>query len=107
VVITLDPASRVARVRDYAASHDWSVGGGSASIAWKFSTGIVFFQHEQARVFGAQLDERGNLQPNASYSYKFNLEELKQPLRLAVTQAGWTWRPVVWDGPVWLRWLTE
>jgi hypothetical protein len=32
---------------------------------------------------------------------------MKSRLIDAVTRAGWTWRPVVWQGPVWLRWLTE
>ena len=40
-------------------------------------------------------------------AYTFNLQEMKSPLVDAVTRAGWDWRPTVWQGPAWLRWLTE
>lgn len=105
--LQLDESARVVRATDYAAGYDWSAGGDGARIAWQASLGIVFFQSEQRQVFGLQLDEQGRFKPELSYSYKFNLQEMKSPLIDAVTRAGWTWRPVVWQGPVWLRWLTE
>lgn len=105
--MVLDEASRVVRSTDYGASHDWSAGADGARIDWQAGLGIVFFQSEQRRVFGLQLDEQGRFKPELSYSYKFNLQEMKNPLIDAVTRAGWTWRPTVWQGPAWLRWLTE
>ena len=69
--------------------------------------GIVFFQYEHQRVFGLQLDDGGRFKPELSYSYTFNLDELKSPLKEAITRSGWTWRPTLWQGPTWLRWLTE
>jgi hypothetical protein len=103
----LDESARVVRSTDYGASYDWSVGGDGARIQWNSGLGIVFFQTEQRRVFGLQLDEQGRFRPELSYGYKFDLQEMKNPLIDAVTRAGWTWRPTVWSGPVWLRWLTE
>ena len=69
--------------------------------------GITFFQVEHQRVFGLQIDQRGRFVPKLSYSYTFDLQEMKAPLISAVTNAGWHWRPTVWQGPTWLRWLTH
>lgn len=105
--MTLDEKSGTVRATDYIASFDWSAGSGGANIEWKTGLGIVFFQYEHQRVFGLQLDEQGRFKPELSYAYTFNLQEMKSPLIEAVTQAGWDWRPTVWQGPRWLRWLTE
>ena len=105
--LTLDEAAHTVRATDYVAGYDWSAGGNGAKIQWSAMMGIVFFQAEQQRVFGLQLDERGGFKPELSYAYKFNLSEMKSPLIAATTGAGWNWRPTVWQGPVWLRWLTE
>jgi len=105
--LVLDEAGHTVRATDYVASYDWSAGHGGAQIEWKTGSGLMFFQVEQGRVFGLQLDERGKFKPELSYTYKFNLNEMKSPLVAAATRAGWTWRPTVWQGPAWLRWLTE
>lgn len=105
--LVLDESARVVRATDYTAAYDWSAGADGGRIAWQASLGIVFFQTEQRRVYGLQLDKRGRFTPELSYSYKFNLQEMKSPLIDAVTQSGWMWRPVVWQGPAWLRWLVE
>lgn len=107
IKLQLDEAARVVRATDYIAAYDWSAGGDGARIAWRAEIGIVFFQVDQRRVFGLQLDDSGRFKPELSYSYKFNLQEVKSPLQDAVTRAGWSWRPTVWQGPTWLRWLTE
>lgn len=105
--LTLDAAAQVVRATDDIAEYDWSVGRGGADLVWRGASGIVFFQTEHQRVFGLQLDERGHFKPELSYAYTFHSEELKAPLRQAITQAGWSWRPVAWQGPQCLRWLTE
>ena len=105
--LMLDEAAHTVRATDYAASYDWSAGRGGANLEWKSAIGIVFFQMEQQRVFGLQLDEQGRFKPELSYRYKFNLDEMKSPLIAAVKRAGWNWRPAIWQGPSWLRWLTE
>jgi hypothetical protein len=102
----LDEPNRTVRVTDYEARFDWSAGAGGAAVQWQTSRGIKFYHYEHQRVFGLQLDEQGRFKPAVSYAYTFNLNELKSPLIAAVTQAGWHWRPTVWSGPRWLRWLT-
>lgn len=107
VRLMLDETARVVRATDHTAAHDWSAGGGGARLEWKAEVGLVLFQREDRTVFGLQLNERGQFTPDLSYRYRFNVDELKSPLRAAVTTSGWTWRPVVWQGPAWLRWLIE
>ena len=105
--MTLDEKSGTVRATDYIASFDWSAGRGGASVEWKTGLGIVFFQYEHQRVLGLQLDQQDRFKPELSYAYTFNLQEMKSPLIEAVTGAGWIWRPTIWQGPTWLRWLTE
>lgn len=105
--LMLDEKAGTVRATDYLASFDWSAGRGGANLEWKAALGIVFFQYEHQRVFGLQLDEQGRFKPELSYAYTFNLQEMKSPMVEAVTRAGWNWRPTVWQGPLWLRWLTE
>ena len=105
--LVLDESAHTVRATDYAAEFDWSAGRDGARAEWRAMTGIVFFQTERQRVLGLQLDEQGRLKPELSYTYKFNLSEMKSPLIEVVTRAGWNWRPTLWQGPAWLRWLTE
>ncbi|MES2605742.1 MAG: hypothetical protein V4603_12455 [Pseudomonadota bacterium] len=105
--LVLDESGHTVRTTDYVASYDWSAGMEGARIEWHATLGIVFFQSEQQRVYGLQLDENGRFTPELSYAYQFNLDEMKAPLITAITRAGWNWRPTIWQGPAWLRWLTE
>jgi len=89
----LDEAARTVRAMDYRAEFDWSVGKQCASIDWRAGKGVVFFQKEQQTVFGLQLDDQGRLKPVVSYTYKFDVHEMKAPLITTVTRCGWTWRP--------------
>ncbi len=107
IVLALDEPAKKVRVTDYQTAYDWSAGGGGANLDWRFQVGVVFFQYEYQRVFGLQLDERGQFKPELSYAYTFNLQEMKAPLKLAVTQSGWSWQPVAWNAPARLKWLTE
>lgn len=105
--LNLDDRTGTVRATDYTSSFDWSAGLGGAGLEWKAGLGIVFFQYEHQRTFGLQLDDQGRFKPDLSYAYTFNLQEMKAPLITAVTRAGWNWRPTIWQGPRWLRWLTE
>ncbi|HYG22864.1 MAG TPA: hypothetical protein VEH04_08785 [Verrucomicrobiae bacterium] len=107
IQLTLNETARLVRATDYSARHDWSAGSGGADIRWKASMGILFFQAERANVAGVQLDDAGKPTGGISYAYQFNAGELKEPLKAIVTSAGWRWRPVAWQGPKALRWLTE
>ncbi len=106
VTLSFDPATHTVRASDSFTRFDASVGFDGAQAEWKTGLGIVFFQVEHERVLGLQLDAHGRFTPNLSYAYSFDLKELKEPLMAAVTQAGWRYRPTIWEGPAWLRWLT-
>ena len=107
IVLELDDVTKTVYPTEQYTRMDWSAGAGGASLRWATGMGITFFQVEHQRVFGLQIDERGRFVPRLSYSYTFDLQEMKSPLISAVTGAGWRWRPTVWQGPQWLRWLTH
>lgn len=107
IVLALDQTAKKVRVTDYQSTYDWSAGGGGAKLDWHFQAGVVFFQYEHQRVFGLQLDEHGQFKPELSYAYTFNLQEMKAPIMRAVIQSGWSWQPLAWNAPAWLKWLTE
>jgi hypothetical protein len=107
IKLRLDESDHTVRATEFSARYDWSAGRDGANVAWKATTGITFFHYEHQRVFGLQLDEQGQFKPELSYAYTFNLQEMKAPLIEAVTRSGWSWRPVMLQGPKWLQWLTE
>lgn len=107
VVMRLDAAASVVRYYDQSATMDWSAGFDGASLRWSTARGIVFFQSDWERVFGLQIDPSGRLTTALSYTWRFNLQEMKSPLVQVTTRAGWRWRPTLIDGPPWLRWLTH
>lgn len=103
----LDEASATVRATDQVSAFDASAGPDGANLSWRSSLGIVFFQRETQRVFGLQIGPDGRFVPALSHAWRFDANEMKAPLIEAVTRAGWRWRPTVWQGPSWLRWLTE
>lgn len=107
IILNLDEGDATVRPTEQMASMDWSAGAGGAQLQWATARGMTFFQYEQQRVFGLQLDSAFQFTPKLSYSYTFNLQEMKAPLIEAVTQSGWRWRPVMVHGPSWLSWLTR
>lgn len=107
LVLRLDPATSTVRVREYMTAMDASAGLDGVRLTWMRATGIQFFQWERQTVFGAQLDAAGRWTGDWSRVSAFDLQALKAPAIGVVTQSGWTWQPVLVDGPSWLRWLTE
>lgn len=107
LVLNLDPASRMVRVREFISAFDASAGADGLRLEWHAATGMQFFQVEHRRVFGAQLGADGQPTGDLSAAYTFDLQSLKAPIIEAVTTAGWTWQPVMWRAPAALRWLTE
>ena len=105
LILELDESTRTVRGREFHTESGWDAGLGGASIQWKASWEIVFYQYEHERVFGLQIGPDGRLQPSLSYSYTFNLNEMKNPVIATVTAAGWRWRQVFFFSPPWLKWL--
>lgn len=90
----LDEADHTARARDYESDMNWAGGAKELNFNWKGSLGIIFFQYEKETVFGLQIKD-GKITPNLSYSYTFDLRELKNPVIALITSAGWNFRPVM------------
>ncbi len=107
LVLSLDEASHTVRVKEYWRDLEAALGADGARAEWRQARGIQFFRYEHERVFGLQFDAEGRPRPELSYAYTFNLQELRQPFRQAVRDAGWNWQPVLLDAPPALRWLTE
>ena len=107
MLLGLDAASKVVRVTEQWSTLDWSAGAGGGRKAWTNSVGINFFQVDHKRAYGLQFGPDGHAKSDLSYIYTFNLQELKAPFIAAVTQAGWTWKPVLIEAPTALRWATE
>ena len=105
LILELDETSRTVRCREFHSESAWDAGLGGASVQWKASWEIVFYQYEHQRVYGLQIAPDGTLAPSLSYAYTFNLREMKNPIIAAVTAAGWQWRQVFFFSPPWLRWL--
>lgn len=108
LVLRFDEASRTVRVHEDSAALDGDFGGTSAALSWRKEWGISFFHVQRHYDVGAAMRTEGQRTPSgAGVSYRFNLRELKGPVIAAVIGAGWTWKPVLWESPQWLRWATE
>ena len=105
LILELDEATRTVRCREFHTEMGWGTGLDGASIRWKASWEIVFYQYDYERVFGLQVGPDGRLTPELSYAYTFDIREMKNPVIAAVTAAGWRWRQVFFFSPPWLRWL--
>lgn len=105
IKLTLDESSHTVRATDYSAEYKWSAGGSGADIQWKAGLGITFFHYDRRRSYGVSVDSQGRPKPETSYTYTFDLREMKSPLIEMVTRAGWRWRPVVWQAPKGLGWI--
>ena len=105
LILELDEATRTVRCREFHTESGWDADMAGASIRWKASWEIVFFQYEHERLYGLQVGPDGKLAPSLSYAYTFNLREMKDPVIAAITAAGRNWRQVFFFSPPWLRWL--
>lgn len=96
LVLRLDEGAHNVRAQDRYASFDWSAGRGAnlASLSWNVSLGITFYEFKSERVFGLQFKD-GKPTFDLSYAYKFDLNELKQPVIEIIRHSGWNFRPVI------------
>jgi len=98
--LRLDQADRTVRVLEYRAAFDASAGSGGASLSYRVERGITFFEIRRETVLGLQVTD-GRVTRNPSYTWRFNVDELREPLIRIVTGSGWNWRQVMLDAP-WL-----
>ncbi|TDU28689.1 hypothetical protein DFR24_3064 [Panacagrimonas perspica] len=100
--LRLDESDHTVRVLEYSASFDVSAGwDGTASLNFQAQRGITFFERSSETVFGLQLGRKPG-QPPLHYTWRFDVDEMRIPLRETVTASGWTWKQVMLIAP----WLT-
>ena len=100
--LRLDESDRTVRVLEYSASFDASAGwDGTASLNFRAQRGITFFERSSETVFGLQLGRKPG-QPPLHYTWRFDVDEMRIPLRETVNASGWTWKQVMVIAP----WLT-
>jgi hypothetical protein len=99
--LRLDETDRTVRVLEYRAAFDASAGIGGATLNYRVQRGITFFEIERYTVLGLQIKD-GRVTPDLSYSWRFDVDELRNPLIRIVHDAGWNWRQVMLD----IKWLT-
>jgi len=100
--LRLDESDHTVRVLEYSASFDISAGwDGTASLNFQAQRGITFFERSSETVFGLQLGRKPG-QPPLHYTWKFDVDEMRIPVRETVTASGWTWKQVMLIAP----WLT-
>lgn len=61
-----------------------------------FFKGIQLFQYERSAQYGV-IYKDGQLKINYAYNYKFNINEVKNPVIQISTGSGWEFRPVVFS----------
>ncbi|MFH0849273.1 MAG: hypothetical protein V1857_07205 [archaeon] len=61
---------------------------------FSFFKGIMLFRYERAAQYGV-IYKNGELKIDYSYNYKFDPDEVKNPIVSMVTGSGWEFRPVV------------
>ncbi len=92
IVLKLDEAGHRAWAAESESVSDLSGGLDGADLEWEMSWGITFYESKQETVYGFGWKD-GKLTRDASYTYRFDLAELRQPLIAAVTAAGWDYYP--------------
>jgi hypothetical protein len=78
----LDESTHAVRITDDTSRPDWPAAQVGAGVFWCRERGVVFFQTDYQKVFGLQLDPGIGrfLKPALSYTYSFDLQEMKVPL---------------------------
>jgi len=89
VLMKFDQARGEVRTVDEAWDVEWRAGVPTLSLAARTFTG-----QQWERSFGTAYAFRENGRYGEVYDYRFDTDELKDPLKQAVRRAGWGWRPV-------------
>lgn len=93
VAIDLEGPGRIARTLDRQYRLHWSATVGRLQASAFGFRGISFFQSGLGKSSGIILTDKG-WRPDTAYKYRFNLNELKQPLVQAIVSSGWAYQPV-------------
>lgn len=100
LVLRLDAEHHVVRVKEYAASGRAAASASGAELRWESQWGFVFFERSRQRSLGAQaVVHRDRTGVGPRLDLDFDLQDLKLPVKAVVLDAGWTWKPVLFDPP--------
>jgi hypothetical protein len=89
IYLKFDPARREVRAMDREYTVSWR--GGVPSLGGQAS----FFKGQKSSVsFGIGTGFKENLAPGVVYKYKFNTNELKQPIQQVIASCGWSYKGV-------------
>lgn len=94
LLLRVDPESQTVRAVVDTRTVSWTEGSGKTAFMPKLFKGINFFQFNRGSLLGLSYGE-GAWKPTSAYSYKFNLNELRSPVIQAITDGGWTFKPVI------------
>lgn len=101
-VLRIDEADRTVRVREQQSRFDASAGLGGLSLSFSAQWGAVtFYEFRQETFYGVQI-EHGRPVPRLSYTYRFDIQEMREPLQKLATENGWTFKAV----PLFVKGLT-
>ncbi len=89
VYLKFDPARREVRAMDRELTVSWRRGVPSLGVQ------ASFFKGQKSSVsFGIGTGFTENLAPGVVYKYKFNTNELKQPIQQVIASCGWSYKGV-------------
>lgn len=102
LTIRLDESDHTARVRETQSRFNASAGAGGLSLSFYKQWGAVtFYETQRETVYGIQIAD-GRPVAKLSYSYAFDIREMRDPLLKLITANGWTFRCVTLP----FKWLT-
>ena len=95
-LLQVDESRHTVRCYEELGSITWTVGLHglipTASFQKSFFGGRILYSKEQAKGYG--LKQLSPPEPGKAYDYKFDVNEIRGPIILAVEENGWEWVPV-------------
>ena len=89
IFLKFDPPRREVRAMDHEYTVSWRAGVPSLGMQ------SSFFQGQKSSIsFGIGAGFTENLAPGVVYKYKFNTNELKQPIQQVIASCGWSYKGV-------------
>jgi hypothetical protein len=95
LTLALDGRSHKARVVESSMSTRGSAGLSGLLASFGGWMGIRFYGADMAKEYGLAYEPGRGWRLDKAYEYRFSAAELKAPFLAAVTESGWTWKPVM------------
>ncbi|MGB3288175.1 MAG: hypothetical protein WBA83_02750 [Burkholderiaceae bacterium] len=100
--VRLDQSDNTMRVREFQSKFNASGGMGGLSLSYSAQWGaITFYEYRRETIYGIQI-ENGRPVAKLSYSYTFDIREMRDPLMGLALDNGWTFKAVTLP----VKWLT-